>query len=915
MNRRAISHGCLAIVLLSTLWLAAPETAGAKRLSSKIGAFRVLTPSPIEKYGRFEFAFDLTGATATNPYWPYDPAPPPGIPAGTGISVNVQFLPPGVTRWEKGLTLPCFYYQPVEERGAGTQASLVPVGAAEWRCRFTPDMAGAWKYRVTVEDAKGVTRSLSGSFEVIPSTRRGFVGVSASDPTRFEFSDGAPFTAPLLNAETGNPFNGLSNMRANLQKLAANGARWTRWLPTGEGANYDIIPYGDDIKSSWAFGSAGTDTIDADVATGKLFSFSPYYYSSQRVPAVPNARYRLTFAAYLTGDKIFEPAIQAGGVTLGKLKLCGNPATCPDTRPGWNGYALEVANNTGGATVTVLLRAGLSEGDVTPGAIRLHSISLQRDETGSGAWGPNLLARGDPDTYAYVDQVGAARLDELLRISEGLGIYHTLPLFHKQDAILSRIQSDGATTPAKDVNRFYAGEGQAVRWLERAYARYFVARWSYSTALFAVELANENMLSAESYDAAFAIAQTVKDLSPRHILQSNSFWGWFVDPFWTDPARGSLMDYADKHWYAATQPDGSGGELISMIWDDSAANARECWNRFTQYEAHFALRKPIVRGETGVAVSGTYPQHPDVVRDPSGTYYKKQLWAQVGAAGHACVGEWYTNTVDRLGLWPMYAAYERFMQGEPLTSGGWAPIGTDRAGPEAVLGTVTAGEIRAWGQRQTATGRTLLWIDNTAHTWRNVVNGIAIIPAAATLTVQGLPQGRYTVEWWDTVNGFVSGIEEHDVTSDGQLQLAVTDLATDVAVKLTWVAAPQATTTHIGDLDATSSSANPSRWRARVTIRAHDGVHNLLADATITGYWGEGSGQTVSCVTRTDGECSVSTNLLPGATPSVAFTVTGIVHSGLTYDAAANHDPDGDSTGAVIIITRPPGMLSDPSGN
>ena len=336
--------------------------------------------------------------------------------------------------------------------------------------------------------------------------------------------------------------------------------------------------------------------------------------------------------------------------------------------------------------------------------------------------------------------MGAARLDEVLALSAQHGVYHKLPLFHKNDSVLGRFGADGATT-SWQLRNFYSAEGQAARWYERAYVRYFVARWSYSTALHSVELANENDLNLASYDAAFALAQTIKDLSPRHILQSNSFWGWFVEPFWADPVRGGLMDYADRHWYASLTAQG-GGELVSNVWADSAANVRQCWKRFNEHEAAYALGKPIMRGETGVAVSGTQPQHPDIARDPTGTYYKKQLWAQVGMDGNQCAGDWYTNTLDQLNLWPLFAAYERYLDGEPLTSGGWQGIGTDLTGAEQVLVTSADGNLRAWGQREAATGRTLLWIDNTAQTWKNVVDGVAILSASGSLGVQGLPAAR-----------------------------------------------------------------------------------------------------------------------------------------------------------------------------
>ena len=67
-----------------------------------------------------------------------------------------------------------------------------------------------------------------------------------------------------------------------------------------------------------------------------------------------------------------------------------------------------------------------------------------------------------------------------------------------------------------------------------------------------MELANENMLiGSESYDAAFSVLGTFRQAASRPVLISNSFWGYFVVPFWTDP-RATLMDYADKHWYAQT---------------------------------------------------------------------------------------------------------------------------------------------------------------------------------------------------------------------------------------------------------------------------------------------------------------------------------------------------------------------------
>jgi hypothetical protein len=37
----------------------------------------------------------------------------------------------------------------------------------------------------------------------------------------------------------------------------------------------------------------------------------------------------------------------------------------------------------------------------------------------------------------------------------------------------------------------------------------------------------------------------------------------------------------------------------------------------------------------------------------------------------------------------------------------------------------------------------------------------------------------------------------------------------------------------------------------------------------------------------------------------VTFTITGMAKSGFTYAGASNHDPDGDSNGSTITVTRP----------
>ena len=88
-------------------------------------------------------------------------------------------------------------------------------------------------------------------------------------------------------------------------------------------------------------------------------------------------------------------------------------------------------------------------------------------------------------------------------------------------------------------------------------------------------------------------------------------------------------------------------------------------------------------------------------------------------------------------------------------------------------------------------------------------------------------------------------------------------------------------------------------------ITVHDAAENPVANATVVGKWSNGASGTASCVTDAGGVCQVTKTGLRGNTASVRFSVTKVTLSSFTYTAAANHDPDGDSTGTVIVVSKP----------
>ncbi|PYQ13417.1 MAG: hypothetical protein DMF80_15650 [Acidobacteria bacterium] len=108
------------------------------------------------------------------------------------------------------------------------------------------------------------------------------------------------------------------------------------------------------------------------------------------------------------------------------------------------------------------------------------------------------------------------------------------------------------------------------------------------------------------------------------------------------------------------------------------------------------------------------------------------------------------------------------------------------------------------------------------------------------------------------------------------------------------------TEAHIGDLDGSVSSQGGT-WTPTVTITVHDSSHVPAAGATVTGSWSTGG--TASCTSDLSGRCVVARSV-PAAIKTVTFAVTGLTHATMTYKPADNHDPDGDSNGTSIALSK-----------
>jgi hypothetical protein len=116
---------------------------------------------------------------------------------------------------------------------------------------------------------------------------------------------------------------------------------------------------------------------------------------------------------------------------------------------------------------------------------------------------------------------------------------------------------------------------------------------------------------------------------------------------------------------------------------------------------------------------------------------------------------------------------------------------------------------------------------------------------------------------------------------------------------------PPGSSVHVGDLDGVATNQTGGRWTATVTITVHNTGESPVSGATVSGSWSNGTSGSAACVTNASGQCTVTKMNLRSNISSVTFTVNNVTSSGNTYNAGANHDPDGSSNGTAITVANP----------
>ncbi len=156
--------------------------------------------------------------------------------------------------------------------------------------------------------------------------------------------------------------------------------------------------------------------------------------------------------------------------------------------------------------------------------------------------------------------------------------------------------------------------------------------------------------------------------------------------------------------------------------------------------------------------------------------------------------------------------------------------------------------------------------------------------------------GEYSGAW---------GVRMENITTGAGTHLYIFQSDRNYGLVVDCVGCPAPAGMHVGDLDGSSASAPKGKWDATVEIAVHDDAHAPVSGATVSGSWSAGASGSANCTTNASGICSVQKTGNKNNVSSVTFTVNNVTKAGLSYNAGANHDPDGGSDGTVIVVPKP----------
>jgi PKD repeat protein len=718
-------------------------------------------PEKVAVYDKVELTFDVN-TVASTPMFHYDPDPPPGVTPGTGVSVEGEFISPS----GHVMRQPAFQMTEVERYACGEDDTCYrQTPEQHWAVRFTPQEEGVYKASIFVRDAAGTTTLSVGTFTATAPQRNGFVRVSSADPRYFEYSNGKLFW-PIGPVDVHSPEQTTAGLNFTRPWLAATGAystNFARWMSSGK--------------------DLGNEGFDSNLTFTERY---PGHDISQVLEA-PEA-FRL-WIGWLNGQ-LYTPPLVEGNEYQVALRVKTYGITGPESpdfpyglaikRHGWPSESFVQENLTRPSLIphisgthdwhTVVTRFTATEDqsrspyisvyldNVTAGSAYIDQFSL-RQVLPDGSLGGEMIVNSSAQLHSYVDQGPAAYIDDQVQAAEANGAFLKYVVHDKRDWITNHLTHYG-TFNSSGEGYYQEGDTRA-RWYLEQWWRYLLARWGYSPAIHTWELNNEGPpTSAEHYELAQDFGQFMHTYDSHPHLVTTSFWSEWVPSFWSDNENYPDIDYADIHAYLSETNDAY----------DNAAWQMNLGRQVLQDN----VGKPVMLGEFGIG--GPSSAMFAALSEPnSGVWFHNILWSQLNPGAIYNPNYWWSEHRQEIDLAAITHPFYKFVQNLALNQGGFNEAGAESSNPS----------IRVIGQKNVETGIAYLWVQNTAHTWRNDLefdDPTPITAQSGVVRLQLPAAPAYQVEWWNTFTGEIERREELQTDSDGILEIPIENLLSDVAL-------------------------------------------------------------------------------------------------------------------------------------
>lgn len=329
------------------------------------------------------------------------------------------------------------------------------------------------------------------------------------------------------------------------------------------------------------------------------------------------------------------------------------------------------------------------------------------------------------------------------------GIFEVKPDFWNSNNFWPRHPYNAANGgPCQTQNEFFTSA--AARSLYEKRLRYLVARYAAFPNLLAWEFFNEidNEYAYVRHPDVVAwhrdLGQHLRALDPYRHLISSSFTGGSERP---DLFALPEMDFAQYHSYNEKHPAGM----------TAAKTAR--------FRAQY--RKPFFVSEYGTDWKGWKPD-----TDPHLRALHQAIWsgAFTGAAGTGMT--WWWEHIHGANLYRHWSALAAFLAGTGIGRPELVPARFgENPGPVIPFGLASRTEALVW-----LLDRACDWPDGAAEASPKPVAG-------ARVTLTGVDDGAWSVEWWDTLTG-KRVAEQGAAAAGGALTLVAPEFQADIAARL-----------------------------------------------------------------------------------------------------------------------------------